>query len=146
MPNHYSNILFTHRTQEWEDEDGNCPHEDWLSATIAGGDLLSSAVPEPPEIKKSRDSIGGGMNPPWYEWSRKNWGTKWGDYDGRRLTASGEGGGPIISFSTAWSAPHGPARAAIRDLLSKHGLRGTRWVGLDPYDDKTHIVEDWTDQ
>lgn len=37
--------------------------------------------------------------PTWYEWSVKNWGTKWNSYNNYHL-------GNAISFCTAWSAPH----------------------------------------
>ena len=36
----------------------------------------------------------------WYDWSIKNWGTKWNSYD------SWKGDDKGFQFSTAWSAPH----------------------------------------
>ena len=44
----------------------------------------------------------------WYDWNRKNWGTKWNAYDSEDL-------GNGIKFETAWSFPE-PAMIA----LSKH--------------------------
>lgn len=37
----------------------------------------------------------------WYDWSIRNWGTKWNSYDPDEYH-----GGHDIGFSTAWSAPH----------------------------------------
>ena len=36
----------------------------------------------------------------WYDWSRRNWGTKWSAYHN-----SGHSGGNEITFETAWSRP-----------------------------------------
>lgn len=47
----------------------------------------------------------------WYEWSRKNWDTKWNSYDTENYVK----GDNKISFSTAWSAPH----AVVRELSKK---------------------------
>lgn len=44
----------------------------------------------------------------WYDWSIKNWGTKWNSYD----TWKGDDHG--FQFSTAWSAPH-----PVLDALAK---------------------------
>lgn len=38
----------------------------------------------------------------WYDWSRRNWGTKWNSYDGEWYW---DGEGRSIQFNTAWSAP-----------------------------------------
>lgn len=44
----------------------------------------------------------------WYDWSIKNWGTKWNSYD------SWKGDDKGFQFSTAWSAPH-----PVLDALAK---------------------------
>ena len=44
----------------------------------------------------------------WYDWSIKNWGTKWNSYD------SWKGDDHGFQFSTAWSAPH-----PVLDALAK---------------------------
>lgn len=61
-------------------------------------------------------------SPTWYEWSVKNWGTKWNAYD----CVSGEG---TLIFSTAWSAPHPVLEKLSKlypDIVMEH-----RWADED---------------
>ena len=44
--------------------------------------------------------------PSWYDWSIKNWGTKWNSYGYDNLDRSDIAENPAFSFYTAWSAPH----------------------------------------
>ena len=44
--------------------------------------------------------------PSWYDWSIKNWGTKWNSYGYDNLDRSATLENPAFSFYTAWSAPH----------------------------------------
>lgn len=45
--------------------------------------------------------------PTWYDWSIKNWGTKWNAYGFDEYTSSDPSDtNPTLSFQTAWSAPH----------------------------------------
>ena len=44
--------------------------------------------------------------PSWYDWSIKNWGTKWNSYGYDNLNRSDIAENPEFSFYTAWSAPH----------------------------------------
>lgn len=44
--------------------------------------------------------------PSWYDWSIKNWGTKWNSYGYDNLDRSDISENPAFSFYTAWSAPH----------------------------------------
>lgn len=44
--------------------------------------------------------------PTWYEWSIRQWGTKWNAYGYEDLISSGRMDTDMIRFQTAWSAPH----------------------------------------
>lgn len=44
--------------------------------------------------------------PSWYDWSIKNWGTKWNSYGYDDLDRSDIAENPALSFYTAWNAPH----------------------------------------
>lgn len=48
--------------------------------------------------------------PDWYGWAKKNWGTKWGDYNTDLL--SHDDGCAVFSFTTAW----GPMDKAIESI------------------------------
>lgn len=46
-------------------------------------------------------------SPDWYDWSIKNWGTKWNAYGFDEYTPKDVSGtDPTVTFQTAWSAPH----------------------------------------
>ena len=47
----------------------------------------------------------------WYDWSRKNWGTKWNSYDGGWYEE-----GTSIQFDTAWSTPEPIYRAIAKQF------------------------------
>ena len=44
--------------------------------------------------------------PSWDDWAKKNWGTKWNSYGYDNLNRSDIAENPVLSFYTAWSAPH----------------------------------------
>jgi len=59
------------------------------------------------QVKYNLDKYG---YPTWYDWSIKNWGTKWDTYDGNSL------GDDSCCFCTAWSTPF-PAMVALSKML-----------------------------
>lgn len=95
MPNHVINKLTI-------DEKGT--KLDIILQTIKGDDTpidFEKILPMPIHISKGNLSYidkkeSNGDN--WYDWSIKNWGTKWNSYDGYVE-------GSTIVFSTAWSCP-----------------------------------------
>ena len=141
MPNHYSNVIICGTKPSWhEDTDA---HE-WLKKTVKDGGLCNSAIPRSAEAKESADRREPGYPPMWHTEAINNWGTKWGDYDGAIDDVPGDCGDMIIKFSSAWEPPHDRCRAAIRTLLAEKGVLARVWVGCDPYDNSTSILEDWT--
>lgn len=50
-----------------------------------------------PELIKSSFGVPG-ISPPWYDWSIKNWGTKWNAYEISNIEQG-------VKFETAWNAP-----------------------------------------
>lgn len=64
---------------------------------------FNKIVPMPEDIfrgplgEKEREMYGENN---WYDWSRRNWGTKWNSYDGEWYEE-----GTSIQFNTAWSTP-----------------------------------------
>ena len=77
----------------------------------------------------------------WYDWSRKNWGTKWNAYDvwlevDTKDTLE-------VDFSTAWSAPI-PVFLELQKYCQEHGL-GLSWnVSFedDGYQDSYELTEE----
>ena len=73
---------------------------------------FNKIVPMPENIfrgplgQKERDMYGADN---WYDWSLKNWGTKWNSYDGDWYVE-----GRSIQFNTAWSTPEAIYRALIK--------------------------------
>jgi len=55
----------------------------------------------------------------WYDWSIKNWGTKWNSYSNRFCTkdTDPQNGDEMLFFNTAWSPPE----PVIRELSKKLG-------------------------
>ena len=91
MPNHCSNSL-----RVWGERGDVARFVDAITKpTDDDGrefSILENLVPRP-------DDIGEG----WYEWSVQNWGTKWGDYEGRFVSQGDDA--VELQFTTAWSAP-----------------------------------------
>jgi hypothetical protein len=113
MPNHVTNILRFYGSQlvvdkilasiSSRDERGALIHIDFkkivpMPATIYEGPLGSAE-----EAKYGKENC-------WYDWSVKNWGTKWNAYNTARLSPR------AICFDTAWSAPM-PIYEALRVRL-----------------------------
>jgi hypothetical protein len=108
MPNHITNrITFTCTDKQF----GGLIEKYWGSTDEEeesgnGSSALNfhRIIPMPQQIfrgnlgSEERD-VYGDMN--WYDWSIKNWGTKWNSYDGGY-----DEGTHTIFFDTAWSAPH----------------------------------------
>lgn len=59
----------------------------------------------------------------WYDWSRKNWGTKWNAYDVDDVD------GCKIGFSSAWSAPHPVIKALAKRFPDVYILH--KWADED---------------
>jgi hypothetical protein len=78
----------------------------------------------------------------WYEWAKANWGTKWGTYGLRVNEHHGDGRCVTIEFQSAWGPPI--CLDEIAQWLSKLlGFKSVRFIGFDPYDDKTHELGKW---
>lgn len=71
--------------------------------------------------------------PTWYEWSRDNWGTKWGTYGTKAYKLGGDGCPVMIEFQCAW----GPPKKNVMDLIEEHlkkeyYLEQFHWLYHDP--------------
>lgn len=102
MPNHVTNKITFSADKA----------EEVFAAVVVDGCLdFERLVPSPPNMYhgdlSSEDEKDFKVN--WLDWSRINWGTKWGAYDG---TCGVEGGKAWIKFDTAWSPPY-PVIAAF---------------------------------
>lgn len=98
--------------------------------TVTGHDKcidFQKIVPMPPTVyrgdlgKKEEEQYG--KENCWYDWSVKNWGTKWNAYDTTRINAS------TIQFDTAWSMPH-PVMVALSRLYKDVTVK-VRWADED---------------
>lgn len=144
MPNHYGNTLICQKASDWWDESGGEPHREEVAASVAAGKLVESAVPMSDDARASAGARERGPDPLWYQWAMQNWGTKWGDYNGEFREMHADGAPPIITFNTAWSPPNESCRAKVRDWLRDRGIVVHLWIGSDPFDDSTSVVENWT--
>lgn len=108
MPNHVRNELYFECDNEeriWE-----------LMDTIKGDDSpidFEKIIPMPSNIFRGNlgqkeEELYGKNN--WYDWSIKNWGTKWNAYEGSEMYNG-------ISFLTAWSAPF-PILLKLSEMFS----------------------------
>lgn len=127
MPNHVTNII--------EITDGNLTKDriteilESIKCDDAGIGTIdfNKLIPMPDYI--FRDNLGPeerekyGQNN-WYDWSIKNWNTKWNGYHFGKYE-----GGNSISFQTAWDAPH-PVIKALSQKFS--GISFThQWADED---------------
>ena len=67
--------------------------------------------------------------PTWYEWSIKNWGTKWNAYALDTYENGVTDDNPTLSFQTAWSAPH-PILAKLAEMYPEVSFEHT-WADED---------------
>lgn len=144
MPNHYGNTLICQTGDGWLDEDGNEHHRASVVDAVEKSGLVQVAMPMSDDAKHSAESREKGWEPAWYLWAMEHWGTKWGAYSGKYVEMEADGGPPLITFNTAWRPPSKACRVAVRDWLRAHGVIVHLWVGSDPYDDSTRVIEDWT--
>ena len=113
MPNHVKNWITADCTvEQFEKLLEEVGYRDPEGKLRIGTLDFEKIIPMPEEIFRgnldlsSREKYGE-MN--WYDWSVKNWGTKWNSYDGQQENEL------TISFSTAWNAPY----PVIRELSRK---------------------------
>ncbi len=114
MPNHVKNWITADCTvEQFEKLLEEVGYRDPEGKLRIGTLDFEKIIPMPEEIFRgnldlsSREKYGE-MN--WYDWSVKNWGTKWNSYDGQQENEL------TISFSTAWNAPY----PVIRELSRKY--------------------------
>ncbi len=70
-----------------------------LEYKLASGEkVLNTSLPLTREMQKELIEKYGSDN--WYDWAYRNWGTKWGAYDGYQLSENS------LFFLSAWSTPH----------------------------------------
>ena len=78
----------------------------WTAAQVEDSGLLNAMVPMPTELKDTtKGSNGDAVN--WYDWSVKNWGTKWDvELEGLEYTDNDDGTATISGyFDSAWAPP-----------------------------------------
>ena len=124
MPNHcFNSIAF----------DGNVSAVEILKDFISkdGGLDFNKIIPCPPQVYMGSlfaDHESRFGENTWYEWNKKNWGTKWNAYDT-------EFDGNCVRFTTAWCPPN-PIIVAIANLTKKNFTfyyedDGEEWKGQD---------------
>jgi len=78
----------------------------------------------------------------WFDWQSKNWGTKWGTYGTKVHELDGDGSTLLIEFQTAWGPPTPEMMRKIDTYLCEtYCLKNIKWMGHDPYDNDTHLIE-----
>ena len=101
-------------TKAFDIEDPFEDHADWK---LESGHLVPKS-----KLKRQRWlNLYGADN--WYDWSLKNWGTKWNAYDASVEVDTKDT--LEVDFSTAWSAPI-PIFLEIQKYCQEHGL-GLSW-------------------
>ena len=120
MPNHVRNILTViSGTPDMKTVREDVAIRDEEGKPVPGTIDFERIKPMPPEI--FRGPLGEvemkqyGKNN-WYDWSIRNWGTKWNAYD------FGDGGEQSIVFSTAWGTPD-KAMVALSEKYPKATFR-----------------------
>jgi len=111
MPNHITNILTAHG----DEKKVRAMFEAIKNDEIGTGSIdFNKITPMPEHIYRGdlgREEIEKyGAENCWYEWSIKNWGTKWNSYGYNKHTAENFDGSSI-KFLTAWSS--------VSDLMKK---------------------------
>jgi hypothetical protein len=110
MPNHITNILTIHGADEQVDRVLEFIKNDELGV---GTIDFNKITPMPPwvfqgNLGREEEEKYGEENC-WYDWSIKNWGTKWNAYHQLHDRSSAEDG--VVYFDTAWSG--------VPELMSK---------------------------
>lgn len=78
----------------------------------------------------------------WLDWCCNNWGTKWGTYDTHAEMIHTDGSPVIIRCECAWGPPNPECMREINRYLERHhGLTEIKWIGHDPSDGSTHVIE-----
>ena len=92
MPNHVTNNLTVKGTEKEVKE----VFDILRSKDEKNGEVtFDNFAPMPKELEGTNSPSN---EPNWYDWAIKNWGTKWGAYDGII-------GDEVITFLTAWATP-----------------------------------------
>ena len=152
MPNHYQNIAICTPGYDFD-------LSDWLERHKET-DLCSVVMPMPEKLEQARyyhDKDGehveidgkdvkqelrqefGYEN--WYDWANANWGTKWGTYHLQGIKLEGDGAPVILAFCSAWKSPDILDKIA-KWLISTTCFERIQWIGFDPYDYTTKLLEE----
>lgn len=115
MPNHITNILVCDNFEALEailDDEQNIdfnkivPMPDYIKNTVCGftveyEDTSIENFTDRAETRRplTQEELSLGAGEGWYEWSKRNWGTKWGAYNTKILHYD------MYSFQTAWCPP-----------------------------------------
>jgi hypothetical protein len=119
------------QTGEWS-KDSNTPMGD----DVANWERVDLTDDEQAELRRKYDAV------TWYDWQPANWGTKWGTYDLKLHELGGDGSPLLIEFQTAWRPPNAEMMRRIDDYLcDKYCLQNIKWIGYDPYDDRTKDID-----
>jgi hypothetical protein len=79
------------------------------------------------------------------EWQKANWGTKWGTYRTKVHQLQGDGSPIMIEFVCAWNPPSPEMLRKIESYLYKtYKLQSGTWIGHEPYDNTTKVLESQT--
>lgn len=138
MPDHFTTIAICSPGYDF-----NC---DNFNEQYGKTNLCELLMPMPKEVEASagtpvtRDSDNNVQMPAWYDWARENWGTKWGAYDVKAFALGGDASPVVIKFQSAWVPPKILDKIA-EWLMKEFEFERVVWIGFDPYDDSTSILE-----
>lgn len=141
MPNHYTTIAICSPGHEFDVDEFNERHaQSNLCAIVKPMPEAVEQVPSTlyPDGTKEKDRLG--VEQDWYDWAKENWGTKWGTYDTKAFALGGDGEPIAVKFQSAWNAPEMLNEIAAW-LCKTYGFERVAFVGFDPYDDSTQMLE-----
>lgn len=156
MPNHFTTIAICSPGYDFNCDDFNDRHKETCLCSVvkpmperATEIHIGSAVMEDgsraSKWTERKNESGKTVCTPtdetdWYEWSKENWGTKWGTYDMKAFPLGGDGSPIAIKFQSAWGPPK--ILGLIAEWLKRVGkFDRVVFIGFDPYDDSTKLLE-----
>lgn len=142
MPNHYTTIAICSPGHDFNCDNFNAQHAKTNLCAVV------KPMPEPVEQVPATLYPDGtterhrrGETTDWYEWAIENWGTKWGTYGVKAFPLDGDGAPVAIKFQSAWNAPS-KVLPEIGEWLKRVGkFESVAFVGFDPYDDSTKMLQ-----
>lgn len=141
MPNHYTTIAICSPGYDFDCKEFNEQHKKTCLCSVVMPmperveDVPATIYPDGTSERERR-----GESTDWYEWAIEHWGTKWGTYDMKAFPLDGDASPIAIKFQSAWSPPK--ILPQIAEWLKRVGkFEKVAFVGFDPYDDSTRLLD-----